>query len=191
MGEKKQLDGYGLSTAVASGAMVSPPMDYLPPRPRVYQPKIALIGCGGISEYHLRAYHAMGLDVVALCDRNVARAEKRRKEFFPDAAVVGDFRDVLRRDEIEVVDIALHPAIRVEVIEAALRARKHVLSQKPFVLDLAGRLARRAARGEPERTLGSAFQLHGGGDSLRSYWRGGERGFYVAMGSYMDGRHSV
>ena len=137
MGEKKQLDGYGLSTAVASGAMVSPAMDYLPPRPRAYQPKIALIGCGGISEYHLRAYHAMGLDVVALCDRNVARAEKRRKEFFPDAAVVGDFRDVLRRDEIEVVDIALHPAIRVEVIEAALRARKHVLSQKPFVLDLA------------------------------------------------------
>jgi predicted dehydrogenase len=137
MGEKKQLDGYGLSTAVVSGAMVSPAMDYLPPRPRVYRPKIALIGCGGISEYHLRAYHAMGLDVVALCDRNVARAEKRRKEFFPDAAVVSDFRDVLRRDEIEVVDIALHPAIRVEVIETALRARKHVLSQKPFVLDLA------------------------------------------------------
>ena len=37
---------------------------------------------------------------------------------------------------MDVVDIALHPEPRVAVMEAALDAGKHVLSQKPFVLDL-------------------------------------------------------
>ena len=36
-----------------------------------------------------------------------------------------------------MVDITPHPADRLPIIEAALRAGKHVLSQKPFVLDLA------------------------------------------------------
>ncbi|MBI4623928.1 MAG: Gfo/Idh/MocA family oxidoreductase [Verrucomicrobia bacterium] len=137
MSEPNSNSGYGLSTIAATGAVAAPVLPYLPPRPRAYRPAIGLIGCGGISEYHLRAYRAMGLEVVALCDRDLARAEKRRMEFYPGAAVSADYRDVLRRDDIEVVDLALHPAERVEAIEAVLRARKHVLSQKPFVLDLA------------------------------------------------------
>lgn len=136
MSETTNSGGYGLSAAGAGGTIVSPVLPYLPPRPRSYRPKIALIGCGGISEYHLRAYREMGLEVVAVCDRNVARAEKRRLEFFPEAAVCTDYHELLRRDDIEVVDVALHPAQRVVAIEAAIRAKKHVLSQKPFVHDL-------------------------------------------------------
>ena len=134
---------YGLSSVETSGSVPAPVLSYLPPRPVRYQPKIALIGCGGISEYHLRAYVAMGLNVVALCDRNIARAERRRAEFYPAARVYTDFREVFAQDDIEVADIALHPAERMAVIESALRARKHVLSQKPFALDLiaGGRLA--------------------------------------------------
>ncbi len=136
MSESAPSSGYGLSAVPAAAAMAAPVLDYLPRRPRWYRPKIALIGCGGVSEHHLRAYRAMGLDIVALCDRDPARSERRRGEFYPGAALSADYREVLRRNEVEVVDIALHPAERVEVIEAALRARKHVLSQKPFVLDL-------------------------------------------------------
>lgn len=128
--------GYGLSSVAVARAMAAPVLPYLPPRPRNYRPKIALIGCGGISEYHLRAYCALQLDVVALCDRHADRAEKRRAEFFPRAAVLTDYREVLRCDDVEVVDVTLHASGRVSVIEAALHARKHVLSQKPFVLDL-------------------------------------------------------
>ncbi len=128
---------YGLSSVETAGAIAAPALPYLPPRPRHYRPKIALIGCGGISEYHLRAYVAMGLDVVALCDRDPARAEKRRTEFYPSARVFTDYREVLARADIDVVDLALHPTQRLAAIEAALLARKHVLSQKPFVLDLA------------------------------------------------------
>ncbi len=128
--------GYGLSGATAGGERAAPVLAYLPPRPRAYRPKIGVIGCGGISEYHLRAYRAMGLEVVALCDRDMARAEKRRAEFYPAAIVTDDWAAVLRREDIAVVDLALHPAERVAALEAALAAGKHVLSQKPFVLDL-------------------------------------------------------
>ena len=47
-----------------------------------------------------------------------------------------DFESLLRRDDIEVFDITPHPAERVPLVEAALKAGKHVLSQKPFVVDL-------------------------------------------------------
>lgn len=128
--------GYGLSSAGTGARIAAPTLGYLPPRPARYRPPIAVVGCGGISEYHLRAYRALGLDVTALCDRSRERAEKRRAEFYPEAKVC-TFEEILARRDIEVVDLALHPAERVAAIEAALRAGKHVLSQKPFVLDLA------------------------------------------------------
>ena len=136
MGADTNGSGYGLASGGRAPSVAAPDLPCLPPRPKSYHPRIGLIGCGGISEYHLRAYRAMGLEVAALCDVDLARAERRRSEFFPGAEVFTDYRDLLRRDAVEVVDLALHPAERVAVIEAALRARRHVLSQKPFVLDL-------------------------------------------------------
>jgi predicted dehydrogenase len=115
--------------------MHAPDLPYLPRSPNHYAPPLALIGCGGIVEHHLAAYRQAGFDVVALCDKDPARA-RRRREYYPAAAVYTDYRDVLRRDDIEVVDIATHPPERPPLIEAALQAGKHVLSQKPFVLDL-------------------------------------------------------
>jgi len=109
---------------------------YKPRDPKRYRPGIALIGCGGISKHHLTAYRGAGYRVVALCDTVLNRAKRRKEEFFPDARLYRDWRDVLRRDDVEVVDLATHPHQRALMIEAALRAGKHVLSQKPFVLDL-------------------------------------------------------
>jgi predicted dehydrogenase len=106
------------------------------PRPVHYQPKIGMIGCGGISPTHLRAYQKENWSVVAFCSRNAADAEARRREFYPEARVYTDYHELLACPEIDVVDITLHPGPRAAVIEAALNAGKHVLSQKPFVLDL-------------------------------------------------------
>lgn len=136
MSEEKNGSGYGLAQAGGSASAAAPELPYLPPMPRTYRPRIGLVGCGGISEYHLRAYQAMGLEVSALCDVDPARAERRRAEFFPGAEIFTDHRELLRRSDVEVVDLALHPQERVRAIEDSLRARRHVLSQKPFVLDL-------------------------------------------------------
>ena len=109
---------------------------YRPQSPRSYSPNIALIGCGGISGYHLQAYKAAGFRVTALADLNKSRAIRQRDDYFPEALATEDVEQIWRDESIEVVDITTHPAQRVELIRAALNAGKHVLSQKPFVLDL-------------------------------------------------------
>ena len=127
---------YGLSHVPDETSILGPEFDYLPTAPTEYRPKIGLIGAGGISEYHLRAYQAMGLEVAAICDLDESRAIARRDAFYPKAVVTSDYRRVLEIDEIEVVDVTTHPIERVAILDDALRAKKHVLSQKPFVEDL-------------------------------------------------------
>ncbi|MEX0323244.1 MAG: Gfo/Idh/MocA family protein [Puniceicoccaceae bacterium] len=127
---------YALGGDNGKKQLADPDLNFRPPWPKSYQAKIGLIGCGGITEYHLKAYKAKGLEVVALCDLDRSKMEERQKEFFPDAVLYDDYHKILANGDIGVVDIALHPEPRYGVVEAALKAGKHVLSQKPFVLDL-------------------------------------------------------
>jgi predicted dehydrogenase len=136
MSDKSDVE-YGLGQTKGPGKLSLPAVNYLPRKPRAYNPCIGLIGAGGISGHHLQNYKELGLRVTAIADREIQRAKQRAREYYPDAATYSDFRDVLARDDIEVVDITTHPQDRIAIVEAALKAGKHVLSQKPFVLDLA------------------------------------------------------
>ena len=129
-------EGYGLSKRIQTPRIAPPKLPYRPPMPRHIRPHIGLIGCGGITENHLTAYANAGWNIVALCDVRKDSMEARKKAFCPAAACYADYRDLLARDDINVVDIATHPKERVAIVEAAIEAGKHVLSQKPFVLDL-------------------------------------------------------
>ena len=121
---------------MTNGRWEPPVIDYRPADPQRLDLAIGLIGCGNITRDHLAAYRQAGYRVTALCDIDRAAAERRRDEFFPAAAVDKRYPDLLARADVNVVDIATHAEIRAEIIEAALLAGKHVLSQKPFVLDL-------------------------------------------------------
>jgi predicted dehydrogenase len=136
MSEMPDTDTYALKSAAVAD-IPAPELDYRPPSPRAYKPRIGLIGAGGIAASHLDAYRAAGWEVAAICNRTLAKAAARAREFAPRAKVTGRFEDVLGDSGIDVVDVTPHPAERVPIIEAALKAGKHVLSQKPFVLDLA------------------------------------------------------
>lgn len=111
-------------------------LDYQPQHPKNLQPKIGVIGCGGIIKHHLQAYLDAGWSVVALCDPIQERCQTAAKTFFPNAKLYSDYRELLAQPDIDVVDIATHPPERVELIRASLLNGKHVLSQKPFVTDL-------------------------------------------------------
>ena len=134
-------------TAAAVPEMPFPELPFRPPAPRKYRPRIGLIGAGGISASHLDAYRTAGWEVAAIVNRTLARAEARAAEYFPAARVTDRWQDVLADPAIDVVDVTPHPAARLPILEAAIEAGKHVLSQKPFVTDLADgeRLVSRAA----------------------------------------------
>jgi predicted dehydrogenase len=128
---------YALDPTRARWQIDAPDMPYRPPMPRAYRPKIGVVGCGGIAPTHLAAYQKGGFNVAALCSRSAETAAARQREFFPQAETFTDFDALLRREEIEVLDLVPHPEHRETMIERALEAGKHVLSQKPFVLDIA------------------------------------------------------
>lgn len=134
MTEQKQ--DYGLAERAQTQQEPAPALPYRPRDPRSYSPNIGLIGCGGISAQHLKAYVKAGYRVVALCDRTERKARQRQSEFYPRAEVFTDYRRLLDRGDIEVVDIVTHPHQRESIIEEAILAGKHMLSQKPFVTDL-------------------------------------------------------
>ena len=129
-------DTYALKTT-ALAEVDAPDLPYLPPMPRSYRPRIGIIGAGGIVSAHLDAYRSAGWEVAAICNRTRPKAEAAAHEFAPAATVTDRYQEILADPAIDVVDITPHPADRLPIIEAALRAGKHVLSQKPFVLDLA------------------------------------------------------
>lgn len=127
---------YGLGPSSSRRSVPAPDIPWAAADPKGYRPKIALVGCGGISEQHLRAYAAAGYSVAVLCDLSEEKARARRDAFFPGAEVCTDWRTLLRRDDIEVLDLAAHPEQRAEMLGPAIEAGKHILSQKPFVTDL-------------------------------------------------------
>jgi predicted dehydrogenase len=128
-------DTYALRSS-ALAEIAAPDLPWQPPAPRSYRPRIGLIGAGGIASAHLDAYRTAGWEVAAICNRSLPRAEARAAEFAPKARVTDRVEDILTDPAIDVVDITPHPADRLPILEAALKAGKHVLSQKPFVLDL-------------------------------------------------------
>ena len=134
---KQDEDEYGLSPTKQVNVIPAPEVHYQPPKPESNEHAIGLIGAGGISEFHLRSYRKCGFPVKAIASRSMADAQKRRDEFFPDADVYDDYRALLERQDITVIDATPHPADRLPIIRDAIAAGKHVLSQKPFVLDLA------------------------------------------------------
>jgi len=114
----------------------APNIPYLPPLPHGPMPGIGLIGCGAVAAYHLDAYRAVGIPVIALCNRTPDKAEALRARFYPAARIYTDHHELLADGDITIVDIVTHADVRATQITDALTAGKHVLSQKPFVTNL-------------------------------------------------------
>lgn len=134
--EAPSADDYALKTKAVPYAP-APDLPYRAPMPKDHSIGIALVGAGGISAAHLDAYRAHGFNVLAICSRDLEHARARRDAFFPEARITTDFDAVLADPRIAVLDIATHPGVRVDLMRRAIAAGKHVLSQKPFVEDLA------------------------------------------------------
>ncbi|GBC96566.1 scyllo-inositol 2-dehydrogenase (NAD(+)) [bacterium HR16] len=112
--------------------------------------RIGLIGCGGISRAHVRAMQILGretVQVVATCDVEEALAQERARESGAEI-VLTDWREVLKREDIDAVDICLPHDLHAEAAIAAAQAGKHILVEKPIATTLEDGWAMvRAARG--------------------------------------------
>jgi predicted dehydrogenase len=94
--------------------------------------KIAIVGCGNISDTYLTNCLAFGLDVVACTDMDMSRAEAKAAQF---GIVARTITDVLSDSSIELIVNLTPPLTHAEVSCAALEAGKHVYSEKPLATD--------------------------------------------------------
>jgi len=86
-----------------------------------------------ISEFHLRGWRRIPeVEIVALGNRTVHRAEERRAEFAPGARVYADLGEMLAREALDFVDILTPPALHREHCLLAAEAGVHVICQKPL-----------------------------------------------------------
>ena len=66
------------------------------PSPHRKDWQIGVIGTGGISESHLKAYATDGWNVAALWNRTHETAKAKRNELAPNARVENDWQQILR-----------------------------------------------------------------------------------------------
>ena len=100
---------------------------------------VAIIGVGSIAETHIKALKTFPArcEIRALCDLYPEKAEKLATAHGLDAVVCTDYREALRRDDIDLVSICLPPSAHAEGVLAALGAGKHVIVEKPMAASLA------------------------------------------------------
>lgn len=98
--------------------------------------QVGVIGCGGIAnQKHLPALTAQNAkcDVVALCDIEVEKAEKAKKDFgLEDAKVYKDYKELLADPEIDVVHVCTPNVAHCPITCDAFAAGKHVMCEKPM-----------------------------------------------------------
>lgn len=127
--------------------------------------RFGLIGFGAWGRCHADAIaKTQGAELAAIAARSEATCQAAR-EAHPRAEVFSDYHELLRRDDVEVVDIVLPTYLHHEAASAALSAGKHLLLEKPMAPTIAQcdallRLAR-----EHDRLLAIGHELR-----LSSLW---------------------
>ncbi len=93
--------------------------------------RVALVGCGLISLYHLRAWQAADVEIVALCDVDMEKAKTRGAEFGV-TRLHSDAAEMFAQGGFDVVDIAASVGAHAPVARLAADHDVHIMCQKPL-----------------------------------------------------------
>lgn len=108
---------------------------------------VAVIGTGLLGERHARVYSEMPeAELVAVADIQEERARAVGEKF--GVAWYTDYNEMLKREDLQAVNVATPDHLHREPVCACFQAGKHVLTEKPLSTNLADALAMlEAARG--------------------------------------------
>ncbi len=108
-------------------------MTYVDPSRKV---RVAVLGAGAWAKLaHIPGFlRDPRCEVVAICDPNRALADALATEFgIPQVST--DHREILAREDVDLVDVCTPSATHFELSWGALEAGKHVLCEKPVAYD--------------------------------------------------------
>lgn len=121
--------------------------------------RLGIIGCGYMGREHAHGFQQLaGVQVAALCDRDQAAAQRLADEL-GGAALFEDWRELIAQ-ELDGVIITVPNDLHAPMAEAALRAGKHVLLEKPPATTLEGahRVMRAAAESGKQVQIGLVYR---------------------------------
>ena len=96
--------------------------------------RFGLLGYGLFGSHHARVIDQNDkTSLVAVAAQSPDSRAAAQGEF-PAVEVAEDYREVIQRDDIDIVDIVLPNQLHHEAALAAIRAGKHVLLEKPMAL---------------------------------------------------------
>jgi myo-inositol 2-dehydrogenase/D-chiro-inositol 1-dehydrogenase len=123
--------------------------------------KFGLIGYGAWGAYHAEAIaQGENTELVAIACKSEKTHQKASGDH-PRAAVYRDYKDLLKRDDIEAVDVVLPTFLHAQAGIDALNAGKHVLLEKPMASSAqeCDRLLEAAQKNEKALSIGHEFRL--------------------------------
>ena len=99
---------------------------------------VAILGAGDIANVHIEAYKQLEgrCKVVAIADLFQDKAQEKKEKYGLDCDVVGDYKELLDRDDVNLVSICLPPSMHCQAAVDFLEAEKHVLCEKPMAPSL-------------------------------------------------------
>lgn len=98
--------------------------------------RYGLIGFGAWGKHHADAIaKAPNAELLAIAAHSEATAQEAR-EAYPDAFVTTDYRELVSRADLDVVDVVVPSHLHHEVATAVLDAGKHLLLEKPMGISL-------------------------------------------------------
>lgn len=99
--------------------------------------RFGLIGYGAWGSHHARAIASVeGAKLAAICARSEASRQQAAGDH-PQARLYADYRELLAREELDVVDVVLPSDLHYEVANDVLSAGRHLLLEKPMALGIA------------------------------------------------------
>ena len=95
----------------------------------------AIVGCGMISRFHSMAIRDLKKGrLVAVCSRSAENARRVGEEFGLDWTT--DYDALLKRDDVDIVNICTPSGAHMEYAIKAARAGKHIIVEKPLEITL-------------------------------------------------------
>jgi predicted dehydrogenase len=96
---------------------------------------MGLIGPGFVAAHHIDAVRRLGdVDVVAIAGSSQESADKKAREYKVDRSY-GDFHALIADPDVQVIHNTTPNHLHLPVSLAALKAGKHVISDKPLALN--------------------------------------------------------
>jgi predicted dehydrogenase len=98
--------------------------------------RVTVIGCGYWGMNHIRVLNELPDAEVSACDSRTGRLDEVARRF-PDVPLTADIGEALDQPDLDAVVVCTPAATHHEVAGLALRARKHLLVEKPLTTSVA------------------------------------------------------